>query len=179
MIRINLLTERRKKKTPYLSTLLVPGVAIIVITLLALGVVTLRLVSKVSNMKDEKAVKEKKLSGLKVLLKEVENYEKDNQSYKEKNMIIEQLKKKQNVPLILLDEVSVKLPQGVWLTSLTDKEGDIRIAGYAFTNSDLVVYVQNLKSSIYLADVTLLESRQTELGNVSLYKFQLNFRVKV
>jgi len=179
MIRINLLTEKRKKKVPQLSTFFISGAAILVIMVLVLGAFTFHLISKSSDMKNEEAAKEKRLSELKVLLKEVENYERDNESYKKKNMIIEQLKKNQDVPLRLLDEVSAYLPQGVWLSSLTDKGGDVDVAGYSFTNSDLVGYIQNLKGSKYLADVALLESQQTTLGNVSLYKFKLTFKVKV
>jgi type IV pilus assembly protein PilN len=179
MIKINLLIEKRKKKAPKLSISFISGAAILVITVLILGVFTFHLTSKVSNMKNEETAKVKRLSELKVLLKEVENYERDNESYKKKNMVIEQLKKNQNVPMRLLDEVSAQLPQGVWLSSLTDREGGVNITGYAFTNSDLVGYVQNLKGSKYLIDVTLLESRQTTLGNVSLYQFKLTFRVKV
>lgn len=178
MIRINLLTERRKK-TQRLSIFFISGVAILSITVLILGAFTFHLISKVSHMRSEKATKEKRLSELKMLLKEVENYERDNEAYREKNIIIEQLKKNQNVPLRLLDEVSAHLPAGVWLSSLTDKKGEVEVTGYAFTNSDLVGYIQNLKGSRYLTNVTLLESRQTAFGDVSLYQFKLTFRVTV
>jgi len=179
MIRINLLLEERKTPPKKLSIFFISGVAILIITILVLGGLTFYLTSKVSDIKDEKTAKEKRLSELKVLLKEVENYERDNESYKKKNMIIEQLKKNQDIPLRLLDEISAHLPRGVWLSSLTDKGGDVDINGYAFTNSDLVSYVQNLKGSRYLTDVALLESQQTTLGNIPLYKFTLTFKIKV
>lgn len=178
MIKINLISEKRKKKSPQLSTVLISGAAILIITILILGALTFHLLIKISDMKNEKAAKEKTLNELLILLKEVENYEKDNESYRKKNEIIERLKKNQNVPLRLLDEVSAQLPLGVWLTSLTDKGGNVDVVGYAFTNSDVVGYVQDLKSSKYLANVSLLESQQVALGNVSLYQFKLTFKVK-
>ena len=94
-------------------------------------------------------------------------------------MIIERLKKNQIVPLRLLDEVSEMLPKGVWLNDLQDKGGLVSIEGYAFSNSDLVSYVQNLKGSEYLTNVMLVESRQAVLGEISIYKFKLTFRVQV
>jgi type IV pilus assembly protein PilN len=179
MIRINLLPEKRKKKSAKIYSDLIRGAVILVLTIAFLGIFTFHLSGKISDLKDDKATKEKKLADLKVLLKEVENYEKDNQSYREKSAVIKQLKSNQHVPLRLLDEVSVHLPKGVWITSLGDNGGTIDITGYAFTNADLVSYVQNLKSSQYLKDVALIESRRSALGEVSLYVFRLTFRMKV
>lgn len=179
MIRINLLPVKYKKKDYRSYNIFIQASVISGLTILILAVLTIRLADKVSDMKDENAAKEKRLAELKVMIKEVQNYEQDNKSYREKNSIIEQLKNNQRGPVRLLDEISLHLPGGVWLTTLIEKEGFIDINGYAFTNSDLVNYVQNLKSSIYLSDVTLLESRQTTLENTSLYQFKLTLKVKV
>ncbi|MBI4698984.1 MAG: PilN domain-containing protein [Nitrospirae bacterium] len=75
--------------------------------------------------------------------------------------------------------MSAQLPSGIWLTALTEKSGMVNISGYTFSNADLVNYVQNLKSSKYLMDVSLLESKQVEVGGASLYQFKLTLRVKV
>ncbi len=130
-------------------------------------------------MNNDIFVKEQKLNALKEKLIEVANYEKDNQEFREKARIIEQLKKNQIAPLILLDEVSEKLPKGVWLTRLTDNGGLISIEGFAHSNYDLVGYIQSLKGSEHLENVMLTESRQAEVEGVSVYKFKLTFKVKV
>ena len=179
MIKINLLIVKRKKKNVQVYSTLIQGGIILGLTILVLGVFAFHLISKVSDMREEEAAKKKRLTELQVLIKEVDNYEKDNASYKEKTRIIEQLKKNQQAPLRLLDEVSEHLPKGVWLTSLADQQGVINISGYAFTNSDLVGYVQNLKSSKYIEEVALIESRQTTMENSSVYQFRLTFKIKV
>jgi len=180
MIKINLLPEKRRRRrvTPFLN-ILIPGSIITGITILLLIIFTFHLNSKISTLENEKTIKEKRLNELKETLKEVENYERDNKAYREKSRIIELLQKNQSVPLRLLDEVSERLPEGVWLTALVDKKGVVSIEGYAFTNSDLVGYVQNLKNSKYLTDVALLESRQTTYEDVQVYKFKLTFKIKV
>ena len=179
MIKINLLPVKRKKKVQPLPVVFIYGAGVFIIIFIILGVLFLNLNSKISRMKDDKAKKEVALNELREKIKEVESYERDNEAYRKKNDIIEQLKKNQNAPLRLLDEVSAQLPKGVWLTSLTSKADAVDIVGYAFTNSDLVGYVQNLKSSQYLTDVELLESKQVKVGEVSLYEFKLIFRIKV
>lgn len=179
MIRINLLPVKRKKKSKPIPPVLIQAGIIFIVTVLAVVFFTFHLYGKVSDLKDTKASKERRIAELQEKLKEVENYERDNQLYIEKSQIIEQLKKQQKAPLRLLDEVSARLTKGIWLTSLNDNGGLINIAGYSFSNSELVSYVQNLKKSKYLTEVALLESRQAKLGTVSLYKFMITFRLKV
>lgn len=177
MIRINLLTERRKKKAFPLLTIIIPGAVITGLTFIVLLVFGFYLNSNVSEMRSNKAIKDKKVAELKEALKQVENYEKDNEAFKEKNSTIERLKSRQTMPVRLLDEVSAMLPNGVWLTRLTEKDGVVSILGYAFTNSDLVNYVQNLKGSKYLMDVVLLESKQKDIQKFSVYEFKLTFKI--
>lgn len=176
MIRINLLLTKKPIKIPPVFMYGGIGIAILLITLIGF---TFYLNSKVSNMQADMSAKEKRLDELKQAIKEVQNYEKDNKELLEKTQIIEILKKDQIVPLRLLDEVSERLPKGVWLTVLSDKNRVINIEGYAHTNYDLVGYVQNLKESKYLTDVMLVESRQTAIESFSVYKFKLTFKIKV
>lgn len=176
MIRINLLPTKKVLKVPPVFSY---GVIATVILGITLFVSSLYLTTKVSGMYSEVTEKEKRLEELKKAINEIKNYEKNNEEVREKTRLIEQLKKNQVVPLRLLDEVSEKLPKGVWLTLLGDKGGIIDIEGYAHTNYDLVEYVQNLKESKYLTDVSLVESRQMEIDAFSVYKFKLTFRIKV
>jgi len=178
MIRINLLPSGRKKAVVIPPTFIY-GAAVLVFLFVVAVFSAFYLSIQISAVKEDIFAKEKRLNELKVVLKEVENYEKNNQEFRKKTKIIEQLKKNQIIPLRLLDEVSNMLPKGVWLTNLIDRGGLVSIQGYAFSNSDLVGYVQNLKKSKYFVDVMLEESRQEEIDEYSLYKFKLTFKVKV
>lgn len=178
MIRINLLPSK-KKKAFVLPPALIYGTTAMVVIIIAIIAGTFFLNSQISSKKTAISAKEKKLKQLQAALEEVKNYEKDNKDYRDKNNIIEQLKKNQIVPLRLLDEVSEMLPKGVWLTGITDKGGTVRIDGLAFSNSDLVSYVQNLKGSKYFTEVTLVESRQTDVEDFSIYKFNLTLKITV
>lgn len=179
MIRINLLPGKRRKKAIKFDNRFIPGMVFFLLAIVVMVMVFFHLNSQIEKLHAEKTVKEKRLAELKVKLKEVENYEKDNELYRMKNDVIETLKAKQGLPLRMLDEVSEHLPKGVWLTSLSDTGGNVSLDGYAFTNPNLVSYVQNLKSSKYIADVNLLESKLTQYGEASIYQFKLTFRMKL
>ncbi len=145
MIRINLLPTG-KKKAVVLPPSLIYGVIVMVILVITIGGFIFYLNGKITTLRADVTAKEQKIAQLAVALKKVENYERDNAEFRQKNQIIEQLQKNQIIPLRLLDEVSDKLPQSVWLTALSDKSGIISLEGFAFSNGDLVGYVQNLKS---------------------------------
>jgi len=178
VIRINLLQVERREKIKLLPLSLISGIIIFGVTALILGLLTLYLTSKIGDIRAEKVSKEKRLSELKAMIKEVEDYERDNKTFQENNTIIEQLKRNQHIPLRLLDEVSAMLPNGVWLFSLHESGGNVNIEGYAFTNPDLVNYVENLKGSKHLEEVALIESRHAVVENIPLYQFKLTFKVK-
>ena len=180
MIRINLLPTKKKKRKPLiLPAPFMAGIAALLLIIIASVAGTFYMNSQISDLEDGISANEKKLAALKLVLKRIENYERDNEEFKRKAGIIEQLKRNQIVPLVLLDEVSEVLPKGVWLTKLTDRARFISIEGYAHSNTDLVGYIQNLKGLIFFQDVMLVESRQEDLEGISVYKFKLTFRVKV
>lgn len=178
MIRINLLPSG-KKKTVIIPPSIIYGAIATVLIIIVSVVVLIFLNKEISSLQAEAAVKENKLQQLQATLQKVRNYEKDNAEFREKSRIIEQLKKNQIIPLRLLDEVSEMLPKGVWLTKLSDAGGSINIEGYAFSNTDLVSYVQNLKNSQYLNNVALIESRQMSLEQTAVYKFRLTFGISL
>jgi len=178
MIRINLLPTK-KKRALIIPPPVIYGAGALVVLIIIMVVLTLFLNKKISTEQKKIFAQEQKLKSLQSRLNEVKNYERDNEEYRKKTQIIQQLKKNQIVPLRLLDEVSEQLPKGVWLTELVDSGGIVSINGFAHTNYDLVTYVENLKGSKYLEDVTLVESRQTDIDTFSVYKFKLTFRVKV
>lgn len=179
MIRINLLPEARKKKKKPFPVVLFIGIVVTVITLSVSGAYTAYLSNKIKALKQEHTQKTKQLKRLKDMIKEVEDFEAENKMLAQKNEIIMQLKKSQKGPVKVLDELSNKLPSGLWFTALADKSGSFVLEGNAFSNAALVNYVQSLKASENIINVNLLESKQSVIENVTIYNFKLSFQVKV
>ncbi len=108
----------------------------------------------------------------------MENFEKLNQSFKQRKEIIEKLRKDQFLPVKVMNEVSRLLPPGVWLTNLAYGGNSISVDGYAYTNDDVVSYVDNLKKSELFTDVYLHETKLANIEKVSVYQFKISFKVK-
>ncbi len=177
MIRINLLPVKRKKKAKPLPTFVVSITLITLAAIIAVGYLFFYYNSNLQTAKERFNSNKQKIDELKNRIKEVENFEKLNATIEERSKIIEQLKKNQNVPVKVLDEISRNLPKGVWLRSLSVMGANGSMEGYGFTNSDVVAYVDALKSSKLLTEIYLQESRQAEMEKIPLYQFKLTFKV--
>lgn len=180
MIRINLLTEKKRKKKasgPNSFIVLLSGISLA--TLIAAGGTTLLLNSKVSQLKEQREKNRVLINDLSKRINEIKKYERLNKELEQKSTLIETLRKNQSVPVKLLDEVSSLIPEGIWLNSFLYRDNGVSLEGLAFTNNDIVAYVDNLKKSPGFADVYLEESSETEVEKVKVYRFKLNFKIKV
>jgi type IV pilus assembly protein PilN len=181
MIRINLLpvpkARQVRAEAEARTQFIVAGSVLIVISMFC-GYAWFDLNKKINRLETEKTKVNKELNQLKEKVKEVANYEKNKESLEEKNRIIEQLKKNQSGPVHVLDEISQKLePLKLWLVSMFVRGDNVELNGRAITNSDIVEFINQLKSSEYFKDVLLVESRQVMEANIPVYSFKLQATV--
>jgi len=179
MIRVNLLPVKRKKKAKPLPAFVIATTLITVLVICALAYLFYYYNSTLQATQNRFDSNKQKIAELKEKIKEVDNFEKLNKTIEDRTKIIEQLRKNQSIPVMMLDEISKSLPKGVWLNSMevTGGGSNVSIDGYAFTNPDVVTFVENLKSSKLLTEIYLQESRQAEIEKIPLYQFKLTFRV--
>ncbi len=180
MIKINLLPTKKKapRKVIDLQQQLILGLLVIVLVVIAMWFFWNRQKNIISALQQQKTAAEAELKKQDNTLKEVKNVEEERKTVAEKIDIIEKLKKNQSGPVRLLDEVSKALPLGVNLTALIEKDNNINLEGDAFTNEDIVRFVDNLKASRFLGDVMLLETSQVKREGTDVYKYKLQFVYK-
>ncbi len=180
MIKINLLPTKKKapRKVIDLQQQLILGLLVIVLVVIAMWFFWNRQRNIIASLQQQKAAAEAELRKQDNTLKEVKNVEEERKKVSEKIDIIEKLKKNQAGPVRLLDEISKALPLGVNLTLLSESGTNINLEGEAFTNEDVVRFVDNLKASRFLADVMLLETSQIKREGIDVYKYKLQFAYK-
>jgi type IV pilus assembly protein PilN len=148
MIKINLLSSQKVKKTRKkieIQSQLIFAAVVISVIILGCGYVWILLSESVNHLQSDRAKLTAELSILKTKVKEVENYERDKKVVEEKIKVIEQLRRNQSIPVLLLDEVSKSLPERVWLVNLIQQGETIDLDGKALTNSEIVDFINNLK----------------------------------
>jgi type IV pilus assembly protein PilN len=178
MIKVNLLPVKRKKKAKPIPAFLIATVLGTIGICFVMAFLFFTYSSRLSDRKANFAKNERTIAELKEKIKAVEDFEKRNKMFKERNDIIEQLSKNKSVPVKILDEISSIMPNGIWIQALSVTGDTISLDGYGFTNTDIVAYVDNLKASKIFTEVYLQESRSTEIEKIPLYVFKLSFKVK-
>jgi type IV pilus assembly protein PilN len=180
MIKINLLPTKKKppKKVIDLQQQVIFAVLVLALVLMALGYYWKTQNDRIATLENEKVAAEKKIADQNNMLKEVKNVEEERKQVSEKIEVIEKLKKNQTGPVLLLDAVSTALPKGVNLSSLSESSNNVSIDGEAFTNDDVVRFIDNLKASPLLKDVMLLETSQIKQDKIDVYRYKLQFVYK-
>jgi len=178
MIKVNLIPTKKKKKQKPVPVFLIYTVLLT----LAVGAIFLYITYHFSSTVAAKEAKvkenEKTIVALKEKIKAVEDFEKLNKTFQQRKDIIEELGRNKSRPVKILDEISALLPPGVWVISADVKALDVSLSCIAFTNTDVVNYVNNLKNSKLFADVYLQESVQSKVAAATVYSFKLTFKVK-
>ncbi len=178
MIKINLLPSQRvrkaKKKVAFEAQLVWVGL-LSAILVIAWFVGWRLLDQKVAGLQSVEVRLSGELASLKVRVKEVENYESNKKVVRDKIKVIQRLRKNQSMPVFLLNEISERLPDRVWLISLNENSGVIELSGKATTNSEIVDFINNLKNAPSFKDIQILESRQNKDGDITIYSFRLKW----
>jgi len=180
MIKVNLLPVKRKKKAKPLPAFLIASVIGTVLIGVLAAYIAFYYSSLLSQKKTDYASKERKIAELKEQIKTADDFEARNKMFKERNDVIEQLGKNKALPVRVLGEIGSLIPKGIWLQNMAvSGPSNISIAGYGFTNSEIVAFVDNLKASPLFTDVYLQESKSAEKEKISVYMFKLTCKIKV
>jgi type IV pilus assembly protein PilN len=166
MIRINLVAEKKRKqaKTRTSSSrrfeAISGGKNIILIAILVIGAVvaggwwwTLERDAAQWQVKLKEADQE--LKRLEDAIRKGEEYEAQKALLARKIELITNLKKRQTVPVHILDKVSRSLPEFVWLSTMSASNNQISISGKATTYNAVSNFYSSLGDAGVFTDVTL------------------------
>jgi len=180
MIKINLLPTKKKppKKVIDLQQQLLLALLVLILLGMGIGYFWMKQNNRIESLTKEQGEAEARVRAQDNLLKEVKNVEEERAKVNEKIAVIERLKKNQEGPVRLLDEISTTLPPNVNILSMTENNNTVNLDGEAFTNEDVVRFVDNLKNSKLLAGVFLIETVQGKRDGYDIYKYKLQFFYK-
>ena len=174
MIRINLLPVRQmKQKTQAIRQLAISGVVIIatlVFSLLATGFLSTRVSGLEKNISQLTARKKE----LQKTLDLINTLEEKKKLVEQQIGVVQQLEKKSQLTVRILDEVARLTPhERMWLTQLSQDATSLKLSGMALDNRTIAIFLEKLKNSSYLTNVTLGSSALNKYGGRNLKKFSL------
>ncbi|MEO5356675.1 MAG: PilN domain-containing protein [Nitrospirae bacterium YQR-1] len=182
MIKINLLplegkARRRKKAAAPVPATLLFIILVFIISAGAALFMYIHLSGKVTKMKKEKAQKDVLLADLKKKIGDVDKLEQKLKKIEDNKKVIMQLRAAQSVPVKVLDELSKLLPDNVWFNKLNISDNKIAMDGTAFTNDDVVIFVENLKNSKLFKDTTLRRATGSSTSDVNVVSYSIELAI--
>ncbi len=154
MIRINLISERRSVKAVSKGfqtgqKITVIGSLLLVLTLVGVGWRYWALGQQQAEVTREVAAAQREEQRLAEILKQVAEFEVRKQQLEQRVALIDDLRKGQNAPVHMVDQISRALPDMTWLTSLKQEGYTLTIQGRCLTLTALSDFVGNLEASRY------------------------------
>ena len=186
MIRINLFKPERKAlplpslteaaaKEPALETprkSSTPSL-ILLLTVVAAAVATLTLQRSLG--REQRLLQQAEESKRKLMnvLTKLEQLEYQKSVVEKKINLINQLKSQREIAVRIMNEMSLALPEWVWLNEVTYENQTLRIKGRAISNTQIAEYIANLENSDILSQVSLVEISQRTQRNEQFLEFIL------
>jgi type IV pilus assembly protein PilN len=155
MPRINLLphreTRRRERKLHFMIALGVATVAAVAVTFIAY----LMFESMISGQEHRNDVLRREIKVLDKQIEEINSLENEKQRFIARMEIIEKLQRSRPEIVHLFDEVVRTLPDGVYLTSVTQTETKLKFEGVAQSSTRVSAFMRNIDSSEWLKNPEL------------------------
>jgi Tfp pilus assembly protein PilN len=130
-------------------------VGILVVGLVVAGAWWWMLDGSIADWNNKLADADKELERLEAVIKKSEEYEAQRDLLAKKITLITDLKKQQQVPVHILDQISRNLPEFLWLESMNANENQIAISGKATTYAAVSNFYSNLADSGFFGAVEL------------------------
>jgi type IV pilus assembly protein PilN len=145
---------------------------VLAVALVVVGTQWFLLTSKRSELQEVERQRRRERDELLVYIKKVEELEARREALRHKINVINELKRNQQGPVRILDEVSRALPELVWLTKLELKGTSVGVNGNAMDENAVANYISNLDASPFFDEPVL---KNLSRGRGDTFSFGLNF----
>ena len=178
MLKINLLPVRQLKKRVQATQQLVGMVLLLLLVLAFLATIGIFQTQKINRLQADIAQLNKEKDSYAPTLKKIADLKKDREELTRKTDIINTLKTDSSLTVRVLDEVASKVDnQRMWLESLQQDRGTLKLTGIALDDQTVAQFMDNLKESPFVQDVALSGSSQKSVSGRNLKSFELNCTV--
>lgn len=173
MIRINLLPVREarraanlRKQSVFLGGAVGAGVAISLI-------ISMWMTARIAHERTLVSAREAELKKLELVQKEVKKFQDEQHEIEQKLATIDQIEAARTGPVRIMDELAMRIPQRVWLTTLSAKGGVLVLEGNSIDAEIVADFAAALEDSPMLSHVDLQETRLEEQDGLKLSAFKM------
>ena len=119
------------------------------------------------------------ITGLDKEIADIKDLKDQINSVLERKQIVENLQTNRSQAVVILDELTRQLPEGLYLKSIKQTGNLITLEGVADTNARVATLVRNLSVSNWMESPNLVEIKSLIVNNIKQNEFTLNVSLKV
>ena len=178
MIQINLLPVREARRRADLRNwLLALGIsAVSVLVICVSGHQLLRLDLK--ETRSDIAAAEQQLKAFEAQRQQIEEYKARKAEIVRKLDVITRLERGRAGPVRMLEELSHRIPERVWLTELSSADGQLNLKGSSLDNELVARFLTALEASPYLNGVDLVGTELQQIGDLKVNIFTVEAQLQ-
>jgi len=129
--------------------------------------------ARISHERSLITAREAELKKLEVTMNEVKKFQAEQQEIEQKLAIIDQIEAARMGPVKIMDELATRIPQRVWLTKMTERNGLLELEGRSIDAEVVADFAAVLEDSPMLSAVDLQETHLEEVDGLKLSAFKL------
>lgn len=135
-------------------------------------------ISSISGLKEEEAKITAEKQQYVAILNDIKKIEEEKKTLLTRVDVINQLKQSSSLTVHALDEIANFTPIGrMWLKNLSQTESQLSIGGIALDDQTIAKYLDDLESSKYIQNVSLVSSAMEMYADRSLKAFSISAQV--
>lgn len=176
MARINLLpwreTQRRHRQR---SFLLATGAALVAVLLVGQGV-RVQLERMIAAQQSLNQILEQEIAGLGQRIRVIERLAARKRDLLARMAVIQRLQASRPAVVHLFDELVTTIPDGVFLTAVSQRADRIEVEGRARSNARVSAFMRNIDASRWITGAKLLVIDSEDQTGTGLSHFRLSFK---
>jgi type IV pilus assembly protein PilN len=176
MARINLLPwrdqeRRRRQRNFFMAT----GAAVVLVLLVGLGV-RMQFESMIAAQQSRNQLLTQQIAQLDQRIRKIQLLEETKADLLARMNVIQQLQESRPEVVHLFDELVQAIPDGVFLTGVTQQGSRIEVEGRAQSNARVSAFMRNINASAWINDAVLLVIENKDQTGTGFSHFRLSFQ---
>ena len=178
MLEINLLPVREARRKADLRQYVMQLVLMVILAVGGIGLVHSRIGDQTERAQARVKQMQNDIDQFKPQLEQVAAFKKRKGELEKKIDVIDGLDRARTGPVRVLNELSTRTPDRLWLTSLSTKGNTISLQGQSLDNELVALFLRSLGDSEYFGNVDLDSTKLgAEKGGLKLVTFRIRAEI--
>jgi type IV pilus assembly protein PilN len=178
VIRINLLPHREQKRQERRKYFFITAGVVAVISMVVVGLVHVYFANEVDTQDERNKFLKGENAKLDKEIEEIAKLKEETDRLLARKQVIEKLQGDRAEPVILLDQLARRVPDGVYLIRVKQEGSKVTVGGYAQSSARVSTLMRNIDSSNWMESSELVEIKAVTVANRRLNEFSLYFKMK-